>query len=544
MLPIIRNNAVLIGLALAVCLLIIHHLLGFFGHFGFDDVRGYAFYAHKWIHTSAFYLDDDFFSYRWGIIAPLALVYSIFGIHDLSSAIPAGLFFLGHLYLLLSLNKDRSIIVLFFVFFLYCFDNWTLYYSDKIMPDIAVSFCILLSVYSIYRLRFGDWTPNRASVVFSLSVCYGFLCKMSIFLVFPLYIFLMIEDLMQRNALRFWIQSLFTGLIFLFMYLFCVYYITGSPTSRWDSTLAGQDRILGSTFRHCAYYEQSWSALFYRLSGGFYSMLFQSGQLFSLVLVLPIFFQRKWLSSMRRKGSIFFWVKVFAILLLCANGMTTSLLHYNPMCLDIRQYLFLVPFSAILGAHYLSQIYNGLDFTKQWWLIPAFLLLSILIRDAGNIKWLYVCLILFLMGIRFSTSFKKVRPVLLFLFIPLSAMLSVSNMISSRKFGYDDQKRAISYLGDQVKSSLVYTDEVQANIATYLMAFNKDHVRYIFKMDSFDSLGHEYEQKWLFINRTSQSMAVYQDKNYSLNSIADSLINQGVRPINFNLIELYDLSDN
>ena len=98
MLSFIRTYRVALLMASAIIFLILHHLFGFLGHFGFDDVRGYAFYAYKWMHSTPFYLDDNFFSYRWGVIGPLYIFYLLFGIHDFSSALPGSLFFLGHLY--------------------------------------------------------------------------------------------------------------------------------------------------------------------------------------------------------------------------------------------------------------------------------------------------------------------------------------------------------------------------------------------------------------------------------------------------------------
>ena len=52
-----------------IAFLFFHHHYGYFGHYGFDDIMGYGYYAKKWADGQLFYLNEDFFSYRWGFIS-------------------------------------------------------------------------------------------------------------------------------------------------------------------------------------------------------------------------------------------------------------------------------------------------------------------------------------------------------------------------------------------------------------------------------------------------------------------------------------------
>ena len=51
--------------------LVVYHVYGYFGHYGFDDMD-YAYYAAQWANGNVL-LNNDMFAYRWAIIVPTAI---------------------------------------------------------------------------------------------------------------------------------------------------------------------------------------------------------------------------------------------------------------------------------------------------------------------------------------------------------------------------------------------------------------------------------------------------------------------------------------
>jgi hypothetical protein len=143
-----------------IVLLLLHHKFAYFGHYGYDDIMGYAFYAQKWAQGNLFFLNDDFFSYRWGFISLTGFFYALFGISDGASAITPSLVCLATVLLIFRVCRSYSPWAGVLAALIYILDSWTLFYTDKLMPDSSVALCAFGAFVVIQEYRYAT-TPKQ-----------------------------------------------------------------------------------------------------------------------------------------------------------------------------------------------------------------------------------------------------------------------------------------------------------------------------------------------------------------------------------------------
>ena len=199
-------------LLIFIFLLVLYHLFGYSGHFGFDDIH-YAELANGLLHGSIDF--GDHYAYRFPVLLFTALFYLIFGISDLSSSLPAMLITISILIIVFYLLREQGSGVLLIGLFLTTFSNWFLFYSDKLMPDIYVALSVIWALAIIHRYKFNSGRSNTAlhAFLFAFALLFGFMSKGTIVLMAPLLVFLILSDLVQKRELRFWIYSLISGTV-------------------------------------------------------------------------------------------------------------------------------------------------------------------------------------------------------------------------------------------------------------------------------------------------------------------------------------------
>lgn len=165
-------------------------LIFFIGLQGLDDT-GYINWA-TYILNHTYEIGPSLFQLRVGIIFPLALLYKIFGINEISTSLYPLFFSLGTIVVIFLLGKelfDEKTGLL--AAFLLSFFPIDLIYSTIVLPDIPVSFLIGISVLLFLK---GDKLVNRRYqyLVFLISgilIGLGYLIKLNAVLIFLFYIF-------------------------------------------------------------------------------------------------------------------------------------------------------------------------------------------------------------------------------------------------------------------------------------------------------------------------------------------------------------------
>ncbi|RME94081.1 MAG: hypothetical protein D6772_15125 [Bacteroidetes bacterium] len=346
--------------------------VGYFGHYGVDDMEyarlAHAILAGEWEWT-------NHYLYRWTLLLPVALAYHVLGVNDLASALPAMLAYAILTYAsflaLRHLRTTRFALGLS----LASLSPWLLFYADKLMPDIwvAASSTLALVILYLYRYQMGA-NPIRGGIYLSLAILMGFLAKGTIILIAPLIVLLCVLDLVAQRFWRFWLTVLLSAILLLGGYFLLIHHLTGHALARFVAI--AQNSYLNS----CSYDQQDTSVLWARISTGFWEMGVRESILVAPLLGLALLPWRKFSRWWQLHEAQAFWSVSLVVLLLSANFMSISVTSYNPMCLDPRHYLYLIPVGGLAagfnfrvrapnwglwGLLSLMTIYTGLYYPEQ-----------------------------------------------------------------------------------------------------------------------------------------------------------------------------------
>ena len=462
-----------------IAFLFVHHYAGYFGHYGFDDIMGYGYYGKKWADGQLFFLNEDFFSYRWGFISLTGLFYALFGVNDDVSAITSSLVLLLTVLLIFKVLKKETRTVSVVAVLIYVLDNWTMYYSDKLMPDTSVALATFAAFALIYTHHFERKGAQsfKYALLLSLVLIWAYMTKQSVLLLFPVFFLLLIIDVLQKRYYQFWIYTTLCCVGMGLLYLFGIYLLTGDPLARFHAVEAGLDDNLGEgrSFAFCNYAIQPWNVLWNRISYEMIDKSIRTGMMISLMLALPAVFSHRFRDFITFNTPKAYWALVLVLSVLSSNFMTTSYKAYLPICPDIRHFLFWVPIAAVVAAPVLF------DFAQKKEKKFVFILISVLVfalakyAEVGNFEWVYTAI----MGLVILRSLLPNRNFIAgeFLFgIALAALAPiVSSMQTANKHSYVEQRAVIyKYLKDKKEPSIVITTVIQKNFGQYLLEFKEN----------------------------------------------------------------------
>lgn len=457
---------------LLVLLLAANHFGCYAGHFGYDDME-YARLA-KLAADGRFQLTGDHFSYRWFIIFGTGLFYRLFGVNDHSSALLPFLATVATLRLVLFLTRyqlpaTRSAALLF------CgLSPLTLFYADKLMPDVYVALFVTGAFAAYHHARFGTTgRKSLAGAAFSAAFLLGFLAKESILLLAPAFGYLFITDLFRKRNAWFWRQAVLSLLLLAGAYFLLVYYTTGSPWSRWTAIQAN------NYLNPCSYDRLPRDALFRRLTVEMPLGLMRSGIFLPLMLALPLLVRYARRLPLTEDEPAFFGVMAFSALA-CGWLMTTSLKAYVPLCPDMRHYLFLVPLAAPAAA-------AGLQVVRQrsalgWAPVLLSALCFCLSWQSRFELTFYAALPLLLFCLLLATGrvFNGRPGLLMALLFVLLLLPGVQAGLYTRRLNNDTQKQVLlRFFRHSRQPATVVTNEVQRNLGYYYLGFDSSRCRFL-----------------------------------------------------------------
>ena len=304
-------------LLIYITLVILCHLFGYTGHFGYDDVH-YAELAVDLLRGSVNF--EDHYAYRFPVILFTAMFYALFGISDLSSSLPALVITIAILITVFNLLKKHGSEVLIIGLFLCTLSSWFLFYSDKLMPDIYVALSVIWALAIIHRYKFESKKKPTALYAFllALSLLFGFMSKGTIVLFLPLLVSLIVSDIFRLRDLRFWGFSFLAGMILLSLYFLLIWIFTGDLLKRFDAIASNAYLNL------CSYDQQSLKILLKRIFFGFFELSVFQSLATGFIFVFASLFQRKGLHVFRINDSFSFFRSSAVILFLSSSFMTIS----------------------------------------------------------------------------------------------------------------------------------------------------------------------------------------------------------------------------
>ncbi len=349
-----------------VLFIILNHIYCFYGHFGFDDMQ-YAELA--FLLNKGVFLVEDHFSYRFAITGFTAISYSLFGINDFASALPALLLSLGILTIFFSLFKEYKVQYLVNAILFYFLMKWNLFYSDKLMPDIYVSFFVFGAWYFYYRYikNPNSFKPLVSALLFSLCLFGAFNSKGTVILSFPLWIAYCLFHFNKYKS--FWLNIFSVNIIIYLAYFLLTFVLTGNALSRFEAINAN------SYFNDCSYSLMGWEVMIQRLSIDFINFILDTKVFIYLVISIlcSIFFYFK--DHLRE--TVFYMITI-VILFLSINFSSISLSAYNPLCLDARHILFITPICSVCCTFMLIHVNKNITSN----ILTSFLLGALLLGSA------------------------------------------------------------------------------------------------------------------------------------------------------------------
>ncbi|WP_159518783.1 ArnT family glycosyltransferase [Sunxiuqinia indica] len=463
-----------------VGVLILHHSWGYLGHFGYDDLH-YAKLANDL--TNGIFNAEDHFSFRITLIGLTSLSYQLFGINDFASALPALLVTIVSSLLIFFILKKEKPAIITIGLALFSLSSWTLFYSDKLMPDSFVAFFALLTVFFIFQFKYRRSNLSIGWYAFAaaFSLFLGFNTKGTIILLFPLLGYYLVADLIAKKNLKFWAYFALFFASLLGSYLAFWQVNAGQAFVRFQSIYQN------SYLNLCSYSEQPFLFTLKRISYEFVLLLIKHAMIvpFMLLLALPGRTFRRRFFLLNDETSFFIGSAI--VLLLSSNFMSISVTSYSPMCLDPRHYLFIVPIAAIAAALAMKEL-----FLKEK--APLRLILITLVVFAISIlmkyetSWTVYLLLLTALLIWFvfnKSKWKVVGFTCLFLLVLLIGPIKM--IAYARKINFRKQERIIKeQLLSRTEPCIVITDQVQKNVAKYLDGFQDDSVCKFYTYSEFE----------------------------------------------------------
>lgn len=447
--------------------LVLHHWFGYLGHYGYDDME-YAQAAARLV--SGDFDAGNHYSFRITIVGLTALSYKLFGINDWASAFPALLFSIGTLALVFRILKNESWPVLTVGLALFSLNNWTFFYSDKLMPDAAVTFFAFLFCYVVYSFRY--LSPKMPVIGYSFFAALAlFLCfnsKETVVLLAPLVVWLMVTDWVQKQHSKFWLQFIGFNVIFLSAYLIVCQVAFGNAITRLNSIVAN------SYLNSCSYDQQPFAETLKRITFGLAKLfLIQDMLLGFLVVLMAMFFVsiRQLLKLADRKS---FFIVSSVVLVLSANFMSISVTSYIPMCPDPRHYLFIIPVVAVAAALIVKDYLNVFKFRLGLYVLVLMAFSFTLYFKSVTGYRLYLPVSIAIGCVLFMANQNRRYRVFALLLV-VSLLFQPAEMIAyARDVNYSKQKEIVQKeLINKHEECVVVTDEVQKRLGSYYSAFSE-----------------------------------------------------------------------
>lgn len=486
---------------LFVGIIILYHVFGYIGHYGYDDLH-YAKLANDFNNGIVDY--NDHYSFRTPLIFLTSLSYSIFGISDFASSLPAIFISILVLFIVFHILKEKGNKTLIVGLALTTLSNWFIFYSDKLMPDIYVVFAVLAAVYVIHQYRYKQRNNSLIlySILLNLSLLFGFMSKGTIILILPLLLYYLVIDILQKKNLKFWIITILIGLVLSSIYFLIIKSLTGDGLKRFEA-------IAGNSYLNlCSYDKQSIQILIKRILFEFFELIIYQGMAIGFIFVLAYLLEKRSLSCFRLNDSFSFWITSSILLLLSSNFMTISMTSYSPMCLDPRHYLFLIPVisipSSIIIIDFIEKKTNKISI-----IILSALVAAISIFLQGNsFMHLYFPLFLIVFAYLFIRTNRLIQNIFIASLILVFSIKPLTMVNYAQKIKYGRQKEIFTEMVLKSNdSTTVITNDVQKRLGNYYNRFVDTGLISIVNYNDFKYDSSDCGKKILFLNRYTRYLS-------------------------------------
>ncbi|MBN7813120.1 hypothetical protein J0A68_19350 [Algoriphagus sp. H41] len=318
--------------AAGAAFLLAYWIFGFDGITFSDDV--YYLLAGKKFWEGTMEINEYHFSTRWGAYVPAGLAGWLLSFDPHTVSLVSLLSYLGTLLLLLRiLPRDRSPWVLVFWF---CTQVYLLHFLTKVYPDSLLVFWVTLVPFSaIFRYE----KPFLAALGLVSALFFGFLTKETIVFLAAFPVLLFVLDWKDKKPnLSFYGYLLAMGFLFGATYLAYFWLKFGDPLYRLQSLQAGH------YISEYTYADKGAWVILKRLTILPILTFVERSYWLWLVFSLPA-----WVQLRKKQGSPGLEFGLASLCLLTGFwAMSTNLAFYNPLYLNPRHLIVLVPILAFL----------------------------------------------------------------------------------------------------------------------------------------------------------------------------------------------------
>ena len=442
----------------------------FDGFYFFDDTA-YSRYAWE-VSRGIFSLkQNDTFAHRLGVYLPVSVIYSLTGITDYSTVLwPLLVFMAGACVLFFCLRSYSTTIALYAVV-IASLNFYPVFFSNKLYPDPIVAFFTLAAAIVLWRAisQQGSNTFFQA-FAFTALLFAAFLTKETVLFYTPFYLIVFIADLKSKRNQKFWGYTTALGLMILAAYFTSYYIQTGDAFYRFKVIQDGHYPFALS------YYQKPFVEIIPRLTYEPLLMFLSSELAIPFIIALPLLFSFKVKDLLNLGEFESFWKVLCIVLLLMLWYCSTSIKLYNPLSLQPRMYLLMVPPLSIVAAVALAKadskriIFYGATFAFSA-VLSYFLHINSYVVYALLTAYFAVLLFFNSKDIQY-----KLIPLLLILLLhPIYSMLKPTDT------DYKNEKEAITkFLTTNSGNNLVLVDDQLYSGYSYYYKFAANpHYQYI-----------------------------------------------------------------
>ncbi|WP_290792606.1 ArnT family glycosyltransferase [Flavihumibacter sp. UBA7668] len=477
--------------------LLLHHWLANLGFYGMDDIN-YARYAATLTQGDFnWFTSSDHFAHRWLPIIITGFFYWLFGINDFTSALFGILSTLGTCWAILQLSRKSGRTIQTFSAVLFLLTYSALFASHRLWPDSGIAFFFLTALNSY--LNFSAENYRKHAIWFTICLFAIFLSKETIILFIPLLVFIFLKDTINGQHKKWWKTSIITGSILALIYFGSYWYFAGNGLFRYQ-VLLNNNYENSCTFNLLPFI-YTLKRIGYEL---WLSFLKNSDALVLIPAICALLYRKKINSNLNPPGISLY----FLILLLSSNFMSLSYSSYIPLCQDPRHFMFLIPLSAIISSNFLIRYFES---PAEFNLLPLFYLIAFLtlyLINAGEIKFIYLLIFLFLLLNRFvqKTTFPiKNVGISLILFSGIFLIRPLFDFIKPTYPQFEEHKKLANYIQNEAISKkdtvMVYTnDSFTTEMNEYFLKFENKAVSTL-TLSKENNLADSANSQFLIINK-------------------------------------------
>ncbi|WP_186756855.1 ArnT family glycosyltransferase [Echinicola salinicaeni] len=357
----------------------------FFAYDGitFSDDVAYIIYGQNfWMGNDV--MTGEHFTFRWGAYILSGLLTFLFGFNDRIASLSSLIYYIGALILIWSIMPKPSTkfwLVLFFISNIYL-----LHFLPKVYPDSPLLFWTALIPYSAYY-RFKR--PLESGLLMALAFFVGFCTKETIIYLAPFPVMLMVFDYLKDNGKSFYLY--FFGFVTLFFLVYLGYF-------EWkfeDAFFRFRSIQEGHYVSPYSYFDKNWLIMLERLTFIPITTFVERTYWIWIVLSVPSIV-RAFLT--KRDLPL-----IFSLCTICMIigfwFMSTSFSYYNPLHLNPRHLIILIP---LLSANIAFENHRWLDnffwnkFCSLWIAFGGFVALSLMEWNIAIYYFLFAACLAFL----------------------------------------------------------------------------------------------------------------------------------------------------